>query len=258
MSTGTVDSILRASQAYCGQLCEKETLTHGICYYGSQYPNLAEANQFREVVADETAQVAEAFAQAEEWFTGHGLRCLRWVPAAGVETAALTDFLPTKGFAERRLLAMMLANWPDKEPASCVRILPARAMRDALSQTFAEAGHDSQADACAARLDDPQFDMFVAIADGEPVGRCALHQVGDIACIVGLTVLDRFSDRGIDDALLHHVISLAKRLNMRRICLQTPADDSTRTSWLESWGFATDGVIVEYHRTVDATDSISP
>ena len=53
MERSTVGSLLRTTQALCGQLCEKETLTHGIAYTCARYPNLSEVNQFREVVVED-------------------------------------------------------------------------------------------------------------------------------------------------------------------------------------------------------------
>lgn len=265
MSTPTIESILRATQAFCSQLCEKETLTHGICYHCERYPNLNEANQFREVIVEDPAIFATTFSQAEEWFTSRGLTCLRWAPAAHTDTTELAGHLTSRGFIERKYHAMHLGEWPEFETPAGVRVLPARAMRAAYRQTFMMDAADGDrerseqlADSYGERLDDPQFDMFVALVQGEPAGRCALHQVGDIGCVTGLHVGDRNGHPDTSDALLGHVLSLAKRVGMRKLCVQAALDDAPQTTWLEQRGFIRDGIIVEYDKLLDSADHQGP
>ena len=50
MTTPTIASLHRSTQALCTHLCQKQTLTRGIAYYNPDLPRAAEANQFREVV----------------------------------------------------------------------------------------------------------------------------------------------------------------------------------------------------------------
>ena len=104
-----------------------------------------------------------------------------------------------------------------------------------------------QSDACLERMDDAPFDMFVAMIGERPAGRGALYQVGDIARIIDLAVLPPFVDRGVDRALLAHVLAMAKRLAMRNICMQIDPDDP-RCDWLEAIGFVSDGTIIEFER----------
>lgn len=150
---------------------------------------------------------------------------------------------------------MALANWPDVERATGVRVLHARAMRSALRATFVEAEspdspaqRELSAGACEERLNDPQFDMFVATVDGNPAGRCALFQVGDIARVMDLSVLAPFADRGVDATLVLHVLSLAKRLAMRNICVQVDEASERKPAWFERFGFRADGTIEEFDR----------
>lgn len=150
---------------------------------------------------------------------------------------------------------MALANWPDVERATGVRVLHARAMRSALRATFVEAEspdspaqRELSAGACEERLNDPQFDMFVATVDGNPAGRCALFQVGDIARVMDLSVLAPFADCGVDATLVLHVLSLAKRLAMRNICVQVDEASDRKPAWFERFGFRADGTIEEFDR----------
>ena len=248
-------SILRSTQAWCAQLCEKQTLNYGIAYYSEQFAALPQANQFREVVIDSATAFPQALAEADEWFRSKALTCHRWAPAGGHASDELSAFLARNGFRKRVHSIMALANWSDVERATGVRVLHARAMRAALRATFVEAEspdsptqRELSADACEERLNDPQFDMFVATVDGRPAGRCALYQVGDIARVMDLSVLAPFADRGVDAALVLHVLALAKRLAMRNICVQVDELSERKPKWFERFGFAVDGTVEEFDR----------
>jgi GNAT superfamily N-acetyltransferase len=269
MDRTTVGSLLRSTQAYCSELCEKETLEYGIAYYNPRFASLPEANQFREVLIEDPSRIPEAFEQTETWFRQRKMICRRWAPAGGQGTDELKDFLMRRGFRPRRHLAMSLARWVDRETPKDVRILPARAMRDAYRETFtrfetpgSSALRELLAEASLERLDDPHLDMVVALWDKQPVGRCGLYQVGDIARVMSVCVLPMYAGRGIEEALLAHVLALAKRLTMRTVLTQIdetdraglhPSDLPLQRSralelTLEEAGFVCDGEIVEFER----------
>lgn len=257
MERTTVGSLLRSTQAFRSQLCEKETLELGIAYYCQRFANLPEANQFREVVVENPAQIAAAFDEAEAWFGARNLHCHVWATAGGKATDELTSFLAEKGYAERAYVAMTLTQWIAIEPVSDIRILPARAMRSALRRTFDDAAMSDSTDdageltdALDERMNDPQLDMFVAMIDGQPVGRCGLYQVGDIARVMELNVSETSRAADVRQALTAHVLTMAKRLEMRNVCVQVDETDAERRAWFESVGFVADGRIVEFERPV--------
>lgn len=255
MERSTVDSILRSTQAYCQQVCETQTLDYGIVYYSERFADLPDANQFREVLMDDPAAIPVAFDQAQRWFQERGLFCYRWAPAGGQPTDALSSFLKAQGFRTRPQTVMALTRWMDIQPVEGVRIHPARATRAAFQATLLAAGPGRRgADPALVarlyeeRLDDPQYDMFVAMVEGNPAACCALYQVGDIARVMDLTVLDRYVDRHVDRALLAHVLAMARRLAMRNIYLQIDSADTDRIAWYETFGFVADGDMVEFER----------
>lgn len=250
----TVGALLRSAQAFCGQLCEKETLDFGIAYYCPRFPALPEVNQFREVLIDDPRHVSAAFEQAESWFVSRGLRCRRWAPAGGKAVPELRSFLEDRGFRPRTWTAMVLSRWTEGTVAEGLRLVPARAVRAAFHETFLRsdrgtpAEREALAEAYSERLDDPSMDMFVALVGGEPAGRAALHQVGDIGRILDLTTLPAFAGRGVEEALLCHVLALGKRLMMKLVCTQVEHDNAPRRRLLESAGFVPDGEIIEFDR----------
>lgn len=255
MERSTVGSLLRTTQALCGQICDKSTLEYGIAYYSDRFAELPEANQYREAIAEEPSQAQSAFDEAEELFQERNLTCHRWAPASGRPSPALAEFLAGHGFTKRPLTAMALTKWVELEAADDVRIAPARAVRTAYRSTFLDA--DSQepqpmgellAEAYSERLDDPHMDAFVAIVDNKPAGRCTLYQVGDIARVLDLSVLPAFAERRVDITLVAHVLAMAKRLAMRTIVTQLEEDDHWGPAWFEEIGFVRDGEIIEFQR----------
>ena len=251
----TVGSLLRSMQAFCGQLCEKETLEYGIVYCCPRFPTLPEVNQFREVVIDDAACIPAAFQQAEQAFGARQVSCRRWATAGGTPTPELHRFLSEQGFVPHSQTAMTLTRWPDPSVSPSVRIIPARAVREAYRKTFLVESDSAspqeraeRADSFGERLDDPSFDAIVAMVDGVPAGRCVLFQVGDIARVIDLCVGPGFDGKGVETALLSHALTLAKRLAMRNICTLVESEDAASLTRLHASGFVEDGVIVEFER----------
>jgi ribosomal protein S18 acetylase RimI-like enzyme len=253
--TSTAGLLLRSTQALCQQLCRKETLEHGIAFWNTEYPHLPDVNQYREVVSGEPSRLDEAEVESERFFAERGLVCRRWAPAVDQEESRFGEFLPARGFSRLEYGAWRLGEWTTTGPDPEVRVLPGRAMRAALRGTFplgaTEADRQrsqAEADVCERRMDDPPYDMFVAVVSGRPTGRCACYQVGDIARIVDLAVASDARDVGVGDALLAHVLVMARRLAMRHVVAQFAADDVFRSRLFEAHGFVRDGSIVEFER----------
>lgn len=252
----TVGSLLRSTQAYCGQISAKETLDEGIAYYNEAFRDLPEANQFREVMIDDDRRIPVVFASVERWFSERGLTCHRWAPAGGQRDSSLSDHLSDHGFRVLHYTALVLTRWVDLQPDPSIRVLPARAMRAAYHATVVagESRHQLAAtmlaDAAERRLDDPQYDTYVALIDNAPAGRCSLYQVGDIARVMDMAVLPAFAQGDVERALLGHALVLAKRLEMRFVCVQVDAGADRCLQLFVSAGFVADGEIVEYERDV--------
>ncbi len=262
MTGSTVMRLLRCQQALCGQICDKQTLDFGIAFTNPRYAQLPEANQFREVLVEDTERFSEAFEQEEQWFHDQGLFCHRWVPSFGQSVTALEAFLAPHGFRGRRVSAWVLTKWVALQTRRAVRIVHARALRDVFRSTFLDVDapdtpglRQSRADVGAERLDDPNYDSFVALMDGKPVGRGTLFQVGDIALITDLAVVGRHSGHHVEQVLLAHLLALAKRLAVPHICAMLKSDERTWSTMFESAGLVRDGEFVEFVR--DAKPPIS-
>ena len=241
MERTTVSAYLRTTQAWCLQLCEKETLDHGIAYVNPRHATLPEACHLREVVIEDPAAVAEAFARTEHWFRERKLRCLRWAPVESQPLEPLAGVLAANGFVTRRYNVLALSRWEVPAANGDIRILPARAMRSAFLSTFVVS---TEADAFAERLDDPHLDMFVAVGPGGPVGRCGLFQVGDIARVVEPVAADPVLER----TLVAAALSLAKRLAYKTVLMQCNSDNPATLTRYAEYGFSPAGQFVEFDR----------
>lgn len=252
MTTPTIASMHRSTQALCVHLCQKQTLTHGIAYYNPDLPRDAEANQFREVVIASAGDVRRAFDEAEAFFDEQEITCLRWALAADQPGEAIAPFLIEAGFVKRPLSAWVLTKWVDRDAPDDVRVLPARAMRATLGRMFETAESDAvRTDAretCLHRMDDPQYDMFLAMIGDQPAGRCALYQVGDFARVTDLHVADGFDQEHVGAALLAHVLAMARRLSMRKILTLHREGEEVWRVLLDQWGFVEDGRFDEFDR----------
>lgn len=264
MERSTVASLLRSTQAYCQQICEKQTFDFGIAYWNSRFPALPDANQIREVTLDDPQQIRAAQDEVNVWFAPRGLKCLRWSSALGSPSQSLSEFLTVQEYRQRNLIVFHLADWKTVSAGGAIRVLPARAVRDAFRSTFLSAteppfaaDREQWANSFMERLDDPQLDMFVAVIGNRPAGRCGLFQVGDIARILGLSILPEFADRGVEQALLAHVLGMARRLTMPMVVAQAARSDVRRSRLLQDFGFVAGGELTEFE-LASPFDSVAP
>lgn len=254
--SGATGWLLRSEQAYCLQICEKDTLDFGISYSNAELRDVPEANQFREVLVENPADIPAAFAQGEAWFCERGLTCWRWAPAGGIASTELAGFLTKNGFVEQKLTCLSLSRWVDIASGSePIRVLPARAMRAAFKSSLVQSESNRNRvslyraeQVYDLRMDDAQLEMFVALVNNQTAGRCGLYQVGDIARVMDLTVLPGFSCEAVARGLLSHALAMAKRLAMRQICTAIEEGDAVRFNLFTDAGFEPAGTICEFDR----------
>jgi GNAT superfamily N-acetyltransferase len=251
ISIDALSAVRRAAQVEYEQLLQRQTLDCGIAFYSREYQPLGQANQVREVVLAGKRTMQQAFEEVESFYGGMGLACRRWVPASTQSPEPLEAFLEPRGFTAVRKLTMLLRDEPQPEARSDIRIVPARAMRRALSELVAGEAAEGEREARVAmslnRLDDPQYDSFLAMHEGRAAGHGALFQVGDIARIEGFFVREPLRGQGIGTALMAHLIALTRRLAMRITCTELPADDERTRALYERCGFERGQTYVEFH-----------
>ena len=245
MTNHIASAVRRADQVFSEQVGDKVTLECGIAFFDAGYPDSAQDNALREVWVEEADAMPAAWAEVEQFYADRSLECYGWVPALGQSVSVIEPFLLDQGLHKHTLAAMGLSDWPALAGDSEVRVLPARAMRKA----FRTLHHDDQAaDIEERRLDYAHFDVFVAIVDGQPAGRCGLLQVGEIADVRDLYVSPAFRRRRVATTLVAHALEMARRLMMKSVCGKIEIENTDALALFKSCGFDRHGEVVEFWR----------
>jgi GNAT superfamily N-acetyltransferase len=245
-----VSAVRRSDQVYYELVSSRHTIDCAYAYTCGDYPDLAECNFVGEVVLADTP---DPVALVNAHFAERGLRCHRWEPAAIQSPAPVEALVSPLGFERRETAALGLSREP--APAQCpVRILGGRAMRRAytavVGQRSAAGGRlsDQLARHQLERLNEPQYDAFVALSGDDPVGMVSLLQVGEIGRICDLYVVPDRRGRGVAAALLAHVISTARRWSLRTLCARVALENDAALRVFSRAGLEEHGRIVSFSR----------
>ncbi|GMV98850.1 MAG: hypothetical protein AMXMBFR83_31980 [Phycisphaerae bacterium] len=248
----TLSAVRRASHVYFTLVAEQVTLSCGVALVCPRYPSYPDGNHLREVVLPPGTSLEAAYEEVQTFYAGQGLRCFRWVPAAGQAVEPIADFLTARGYRPQTLLAMRQASAVRPAGAADVRILPARAMRKALREIImnredvSPETRETMLNVVTDRLDHPPFDLFVAMCGDAPAGFGALLQAGEIGLAEPIFVDQRFRRRGVGLAIMAHLLALSRRLAMRTTCLATEETNLPARALYERCGFEVDGSLVQF------------
>ena len=245
MTSNIASAVRRSDQIFSEQVGDKTTLDCGVAYFDLQYPHSTQDNVLREVWVEQADAMPAAWAEVEQLYADRGAECRGWIPSLGQSVAVIEPFLLEQGLRKQTHAAMSLSDWPTLAGDPDVRVLPARAMRKA----FRSLHHDDQeADIEERRLDYAQFDVFVAIIDGQPAGRCGLLQAGEIANLRNLYVRPAFRRRRVAMTLVAHALEMARRLMMKSVCGNIDVENTEGMALLRACGFERHGETVEFWR----------
>jgi GNAT superfamily N-acetyltransferase len=251
-SPDALSAVRRSSQVYHAQIAEQTALSCGVALTCAQYPGYHHGNQLREVVLPAGRSAAECFDEVQSFYAQRGLTCYRWVPAAVQPVEPLEAMLAARGFTTGRNLAMKWTHEVAIQANPRVKLFPARAMRKALREVIlSNATHPPDvramlADVTTDRLDDPSYDVYVALFDGRPAGYAGLLQAGDIGRIENVFIAEAHRRQGVGRTLIAHLLALAKRLAMRITCLETEECNAAARSLYKQCGLEAGGTYVEF------------
>ncbi len=242
----------RSAQVYYEQITEQTALSAGVAFTCPEYPTLDEGNQFREVILPRNGSLADVHAEVTDFFDRRGLRCYRWVPAAGTPIEPLEAFLLDRGFRAQWSTCMAWHRDVDVPVRDDVRILPARAMRAALRELrlgdtrFTPDEREMLADSRNERLDDPSYDQVVAMIGKVPAGAGVLMQVGDIGRIDNVFVAEAYRRRGVARSIMSHLLTLNRRLALRITVLEVDEGNIPALALYRQCGFDPAGTRVAF------------
>ena len=248
MTSNAAQNVHRSNQAWFERISERETLDFGIAFFSERFANYGGANQLREIVLDDLP-IERAWDQCEAFFNERGLRCLRWVPAITQPPDPMEPFLIERGYQRVESRVLQISSWIEIAGGEDVRVVPARAVRQAYAEFCA-----AQADLSLDRLDDPALEMSVAVL-GPPsitqiqvVGRLGFFQIGDIGRVRDLSVRPGFAETGVAPALMRHVLQFVRRLDVRSVCAEIRATQTEILSLHNECGFEDCGSLVRFER----------
>lgn len=259
-------AVRRTSQQYFEQVSERTTLSCGYAYTNPAYPHVPGCNFIGEVMLDE--DTPDPVATVGAFFHSRGVECYQWVPAAIQDDDEVARLVEPLGFRRRLRRVFVMPDVPLGEEAAkgTLRIVGGRAMRRAytaviharseeLPQRTREIQPAVRAELAAElarvqleRLDDPQYDAFVALRGDEPVGVISVYQVGSIGRLCDLYVVPHHRRQRVATALLRFAIGTARRWSLRPICMQAAADNRPALALLERAGFDEASAITTFTR----------
>lgn len=243
-------AVRRSNQTYLEQVSRSVPLSCGVAYFNPDHPQVPGCNLLGEVQLDD--RTPDPFAAVQSFYNDRQLTCFGWVPASGQDPGPVGRLLEPHGYRRCESFSYSLAQASPVPGTGRLRILGARAMRRAYTRMIAlrSAAHADLADELTAiqleRLNDPQYDGFVALLDDEPVGVVSVYQVGEIGRLCDLYVAPGRRRRGVATALLGHAIQTARRWGLHPICMQVAAPNAAARSLVQQTGFEPGDTIVAY------------
>src|ERR1041384_1578747 len=94
-----VGALRRSDQVYYAQLGTAESMPCGLAFSSPQFPQVADANQIRDVTVNGSAQ--DAYSAVEAYFAAHACRCLRWALSTDESPDAVAAHLGMLGWSRR-------------------------------------------------------------------------------------------------------------------------------------------------------------
>jgi GNAT superfamily N-acetyltransferase len=245
-------AVRRTNQVLFEQVSQRETIDCGYAYTSTVFPRIPLCNFMGEVLIDNAA--VDPYAAVERYYGQRGLTCSRWIPSAEQDPGPVGVLLAPHGFVRRETITMALPADARGSAEERFKMLGARAMRNAYTRVIRErsaAFPDLSDDLTAVqleRLNDPQYDAFVAMVGDDPVGVGALFQAGDIGRVCDVYVVEAHRRRGIGQAIFGYLLMTARRWALRPICAAVDAANLAGRRLLAKAGFEEGGLIVSFVR----------
>lgn len=248
----------RVNQTFREQVLDTAPLSCGMAFFSATFGSIA--NHMREVALPAGMTMNDAYDEVQSFFARLGHPCRGWAPALGAPIEKMQEFLTARGFEIVCEQVMVLRSWPELQTPSHVRVLPARPMRQALHRLMLDdagradlAHRPLAAEMVFARLDDPRYEMVVAMAGDRAVGHAAMLQVGPVAGIFDVYVEQAHRRQGVASAMMTHLLQLCRRLALRTVVLEVEPDNAAAVALYERCGFARVGQSVQFRLPPEST-----
>lgn len=241
-------------------LGEETQLDAGVAITNRELPRVGEANRVMDAAIPPGVSAEETVDEAQRHFESAATRCLGWVmnPAAPESrTRPLVEHLIETGWRPDPYDVMRLGLRPSTrvEEAAGLTVIPARASfrhaRALADEAAAECGEPQLADASMLHLDDPHWDVSIALRDGQAIASAGVLAVGEIGRIEHVFVGKAHRRRGVGRMMVGRVLDVCARSLFKHVMLRVHSDDGASIDLYAGMGFRKIGQLVAYRRQMD-------
>lgn len=235
---------------------EETQLDAGVAFTNPQLSGVWDANGMIDAAVPPDASPADVVGEVRKHFEGAGVACRQWLmnpSAPEAQTRPLVEHLTSEGWRPHAYDVMHRAGAPAGRVAEVpgLTIIPARASfrhaRELAEEAAAEAGRPQLADASMLHLDDPHWDVMIALRDGKAVARAGVLAVGDVGRIEHLFVGEAHRRQGIGATMLGRVMEVCARSLFKHVMLCVPPGARDAADLYGRFGFRSIGEMVAYH-----------
>jgi len=243
--------------AWTQHLGEERELDIGLAYSNAALARVHHANRILGAMLPPGADVDALLDEVDSHFRSAGVTCWRWSmnpSAAPDQTRPIIDALERRSHTRTSLDLMHLTQSVDLrfESPNDLQVIPARASyrhtREFSELAAAEAGEPQFADASMAHMDDPHYDLLIALQAGVPVARGGVLTAGDIGLIEDIYVAAAARGRGLGRLIMLRCLEICARSLFRHIILSVAPQNTTAIALYHKLGFRKFGEFVEWVR----------
>jgi N-acetylglutamate synthase-like GNAT family acetyltransferase len=238
-------------------LGDEAQLDGGVAFTSRELSTVVAANSMIDAALPPGASPSDVVEEVRRHFEEAGTTCQRWLlnPAAPeAQTRPLAEHLAAQGWTTQSSDILYLAGRPaaSAAPPDGLTIIPARASfrhaRQLAEQAAAEAGRPQLADASMLHLDDPHWDVMIALREGNAVARAGVLAVGEIGRLDQLYVSPPDRQLGVGGTMMARVLEVCARSLFRHVMVSSESGDSEGADLYAAWGFRRIGQMTAYVR----------
>ena len=225
-------------------IAHEHPLDVGTAYNNPKLDRVYDANNIRDVALPEGLTPAQAFELVNEHYAARGTQCTYWVMNPAVDaslTQPMADYLAGQGYQRRTADILLLRRPAVMVETPGLTIIPARASfrhaQELAEEAAARWNEPQLADASMLHLDDPHWDMLLALKDGKAVAEAGVLAVGEVGRIDDVFVSPGHRRQGIGRTMLARVLEICARAQLRHVMLSVLSDNEPAQRLYRSAGF---------------------
>lgn len=244
-----------------GAVGQVEEVGAGVAVWSEEFRRVPPVNFLAQVRLAEGVTAAEAFAEVEGFYAGHGATCYSWQPEGSAGEASF-DLLAAhfSALGWRRVVHRFygLQKLVPLEGRGDLTVIPVRASfekcRELLEASMAAEGRgDSEArgqmaEAFVRQFDDTRVDGLLALEGTEAVGVVRIFSQGEFGYVAGMVVHPGWIRKRVGATLMMGICEVAARSRLRHVTLCVWPDNGAAVGLYERMGFVALGERAAWRR----------